>query len=63
MGGWTWNPFGAHSCSEFVMLQFLEALFTGLMLAAVIAFTVRFLKVRGVTFKVDVDSRDQDRDD
>ena len=48
---------------EFVVFGFLDALFTGLMLAAVIAFTVRFLKVRGVTFKVDVDSRDQDRGD
>ena len=48
---------------DFAVYRLLDALFTGLMLVAVIAFTVRFLKVRGVTFKVDVDSRDQDRGD
>ena len=48
---------------ESVMLRFLDELFTGLMLTAVIAFTVRFLRVRGVTFKVEVDSRDQDHGD
>ena len=51
------------SCSEYVLLLFLDALFTGLMVAAVLAFAVRFLKVRGVSFKVEVDSRDQDRGD
>ena len=48
---------------DFAVIRFLDALFTGLMLAAVLAFAVRFLKVRGVTFKVEVDSRDQDRGD
>ena len=48
---------------DFAVFRFLDALFTGLMLAAVIAFAVRVLKVRGVTFKVDVDGRDQDRRD
>ena len=48
---------------EFAIEQFLEALFTGLMLAAVIAFVLRHLKLRGVSFKVDVESRDQDRSD
>ena len=38
----------------------LDALFTGLMVAAVIAFVFRFLRVRGVTFKVEVESRSQD---
>ena len=48
---------------EFAVLRFVDALFTGLMLAAVLVFAVRFLKVRGVTFKVEVDDRDQDRGD
>ena len=46
-----------------IWLQLLDALFTGLMLAAVIVFVLRFLKVRGVTFKFEVEGRDQDRDD
>ena len=54
---------GGYPWLDFAISQFLDALFTGLMLAVVITFTVRFLKVRGVTFKVDVDSRDQDRGD
>ena len=48
---------------EFAIERFLEALFTGLMLAAVIAFVLRHLKSIGVTFRVDVESRDQDRSD
>ena len=48
---------------EFAIERCLEALFTGLMLAAVIAFVLRNLKLRGVTFRVDVESRDQDRSD
>ena len=55
VGGFPWL--------DFAFYQFLDALFTGLMLVAVIAFTVRFLRVRGVTFKVDVDSRDRDPGD
>ena len=55
--------FGGNPWLDFAVFQFLDALFTGLMVAAVIAFTVRFLRVRGVTFKVDVDGRDQDRSD
>ena len=45
----------------FAVIAFLNALFTGLMLVAVIAFTVRFLKVRGVTFKYETENREQDR--
>ena len=37
-----------------------DTLFTGLMIAADIAFVFRFLRVRGVTLKVEVESRDQD---
>ena len=55
VGGFPWL--------DYAYYRFLDALFTGLMLAAVLAFAVRFLKVRGVTFKVEVESRDQDRDD
>ena len=55
VGGFPWLVYAFY--------QFLNALFTGLMLAAVLAFAVRFLKVRGVSFKVEVDSRDQDRGD
>ena len=55
--------FGGGPWLGFAFYRFLDALFTGLMLAGVLAFAVRFLKVRGVTFKVEVDSRDQDRDD
>ena len=54
---------GGNSWLDFAIFQILDSLFTGLMLVAVIAFTVRFLKVRGVTFKVDVDNRDQDGGD
>ena len=46
-----------------VLAYFLDALFTGLMLVAVIAFAFRFLRVRGVTFRVDAENRDQDRGD
>ena len=55
--------YGQFTWFEFAIYQFLDALFTGVMVAAVIAFTIRFLRVRGVTFKVDVDGRDQDRSD
>ena len=61
--GWFGYAPGAEPWLEFMVLRFLDTLFTGLMLAAVIAFTVRLLRVRGVTFKVDVDSRDKDRSD
>ena len=48
---------------RFAIEQFLDALFTGLMVAAVIAFVLRVLSLRAVTFKVEVESRDQDRSD
>lgn len=61
MGWFGYAPLGASPWFEFVVFRFLDALFTGLMLAAVIAFTVRLLKVKGVTVKVVVDNRDRDR--
>ncbi len=42
---------------------FLNALVTGLALAAAIALVFFFLKIRGVTLKFEVVSRDQDRGD
>ena len=55
VGGFPWL--------DYAYFRFLDVLFTGLMVAAVLAFAVRFLKVRGVTLKVEVDRRDQDSED
>ena len=53
---------GGYPWLTYAVIRFLDALFTGLMLIAVIAVAVRFLGVRRITFKVDVDGRDQDND-
>ena len=49
--------------TDYAIFRALDVLFT-VVLVAVIAFTlVRLLKVVSVTFKVDIDGRDQDRSD
>ena len=56
MGWFSYAQLGAYPWLEFVVLRFLDALFTGLMLVAVIAVVVRVLKVRGVTFKYEMEN-------
>ncbi len=51
---------GGYPWLTYAVIRFLDALFTALMIIAVIAFAVRFLRVRGITFKADIDSPDQD---
>ena len=52
MGWFGYAPLNVFPLMEFLLFQLADTLFTGLMVVAVIAFTVRFLKVRGVSLKV-----------
>ena len=43
-----------------LVANFLDSLFTGLMVAAIIVFVFRYLGVRGVMIRIDIESRDRD---
>lgn len=53
MGWFGYAPFDVFPFMEYLLFRLVDTLFTGLIVVAVIAFTVRVLKVRAVSVRIE----------